>query len=113
MKIEQLSDALSVSGQLRPSDIADCRRDGFRSVICNRPDGEAAGQPVFAEIAAEAQKFGMRAYHLPVVAGAIAAADVREFAALLADLPKPILAYCGTGKRASTLWAMTHALSDS
>lgn len=113
MKIEQLSDGLSVTGQLRPEHIAGCRRDGFRSVICNRPDGEAAGQPAFAEVAAEAQRFGMQAYHLPVVPGAIAPADVRQFASLLANLPKPILAYCGTGKRASTLWAMTHALSDS
>ncbi len=109
MKIDQLTDALSVSAQLNPEDLADCRGRGFRSIVCVRPDGEAAGQPAFALIAAQARELGLRTQHLPVVAGAISQAEVRLFAALLADLPKPILAYCGTGKRASTLWAMTHA----
>lgn len=109
MKVEQLSDELSVAAQLQPEDVADCRRDGFRSIVCNRPDGEATGQPAFAVIAAQARELGMEARHLPVVAGAISPDEVRLFAALLADLPKPILAYCGTGRRASTLWAMTHA----
>jgi sulfide:quinone oxidoreductase len=40
MSIKTLSPTLSVSPQVLPHQVADLVRQGFRSVICNLPDGE-------------------------------------------------------------------------
>ena len=39
-----LSDTLSVAGQISPADLPAIARAGFKSLICNRPDGESPGQ---------------------------------------------------------------------
>ena len=52
---------LSCREQIAPADIAALAAAGFRSIICNRPDGEGADQPVFAEIEAAARAAGLEA----------------------------------------------------
>jgi sulfide:quinone oxidoreductase len=42
---------------------------GFRSIICNRPDGEGNDQPTFSEIEEAARAAGLEAYYMPVVPG--------------------------------------------
>src|SRR3546814_17827749 len=54
MAPKQISDRLSVSPQLSPADIDAAAVKGFRMIVNNRPDGEAAGQPTSAELAARA-----------------------------------------------------------
>jgi len=44
-----------------------------------------------------------------VVPGQAATEQADEFAALCTDLPKPMLAYCRTGTRSATLWALSQA----
>ena len=109
MEMRKLDDDVAILAQPTPATIAELKRAGFAAVICNRPDGEATGQPTFAEIAAEAEKFGMQARHLPVVPGKIRPEAGVAFAALLAELPKPIAAYCRTGNRSEALWKMARA----
>lgn len=43
------------------------RHKSCRQLVCNRPDGEGNDKPSFAAVAAEAQKHGMGALHLPVI----------------------------------------------
>jgi sulfide:quinone oxidoreductase len=50
MELHTPSAELSVAPQILPEDMARIRAAGFQSVICNRPDGEAGDQPLFAEI---------------------------------------------------------------
>ncbi|WP_438345764.1 TIGR01244 family sulfur transferase [Methylorubrum populi] len=107
MDAKRLASHLSVSGQIVPDALAAAARAGFRSVICNRPDGEGGDQPSFAEIDAAAQAQGLEARYLPVVSGAISDAEVDAFAEALATLPRPVLAYCRTGTRSATLWALS------
>ena len=54
MELKRLTDTLSVSPQITVSDLPAIRAAGFRVIICNRPDGEGADQPTFAEIEAAA-----------------------------------------------------------
>src|SRR3546814_5317061 len=54
MTIRSLTPALSVSPQIDPADVVALAASGFRSIVCNRPDGEEAGQPTAAAIAAAA-----------------------------------------------------------
>ena len=69
MPAKTITPNLSVSEQVLPQEIAALAEAGFRSVICNRPDGEGADQPAFAEIEAAAQAAGMSAAYLPIVSG--------------------------------------------
>jgi len=109
MDIRPLTDTLSVSPQIAPSDLATLAARGFRTVINNRPDGEEPGQPTSAAIAAAAAAAGLAYRHIPVVPGQLQEAQVDGFAEALATLPGPTLAYCRTGTRSATLWALQAA----
>jgi len=113
MDPKRLSDTLSVTAQLTPDDVAAAASLGFRSIICNRPDGESDGQPDFAAINAAARSHGMTAHHLPIIADTEASeSDIRHFGELLDELPAPALAYCRSGTRSATLWALHQATRE-
>lgn len=107
MSIRYLDKDFAITSQLTPEAVRGLRDAGLATVICNRPDGEGEDQPVFAAVAEQAAQCGMQAHYLPVVPGKITAGDVEAFAALIADAPKPVLAYCRTGLRAETLWQLS------
>ncbi len=104
--IKQLSPTLSVAPQLTAADIADIAAAGFRSIICNRPDGEAPGQPPARSIEQAATSAGLAFVHVPAVAGALTDADAEAMAKALDRLPAPVLAYCRSGARSEKLAEM-------
>lgn len=108
-KIIPLTPSLSVSSQVTESDVGILAAQGFRGIICNRPDGEAEDQPATSAIAAAAARLGLDFRHLPVVAGKIGDEDVIAFAELLRTMKGPILAFCRTGTRSVSLWALSEA----
>jgi len=109
MDIKTLSPQVSVSPQITAADVAKVSEAGFRAIICNRPDGEGADQPNFDEIEASANAAGLRVAYVPVTAGMVTDDDVAAFASALAELPRPVLAYCRTGTRSATLWSFHEA----
>ncbi len=109
MDLKPVSDTLSLSEQLQLSDIATLVERGYRSIICNRPDGEGADQPTFDEIKAVAEPLGIEIRYQPVVPGKINDEDVAVFSQTMRELPKPTLAYCRTGTRSATLWSLSQA----
>lgn len=109
MPYARLDDLLSVAPQIAVADIAAIAEAGFTTLIGNRPDGEADDQPETAALAAEARRHGLAFVHQPVVGSAIGAADVDAFNAALARATGPVLAFCRTGTRSATLWALGQA----
>ncbi len=109
MNPKAITDYLSVSPQISTGDLWEVAAQGFRSVICNRPDGEAADQPTFEEIEAAAKAAGLTVRYMPIVAGKVLDEDADSFSAALDELPKPVLAYCRTGTRSATLWSLSRA----
>ena len=105
MEIRPLTEGLSVGPQIAPSDVAELKSRGFRSLVCNRPDGESEYQPPFADIEAAARAAGLMARHIPVTAP-IARTAVGQFREAIQTLPAPIFAFCRTGTRSAALWAM-------
>lgn len=105
-EIRQVSDDFSVSAQLTEEDVRELARLGVKSLICNRPDGEAADQPNVSEIESAAAEAGLALAYLPVVSGNFSAADIADFLAALQRLPAPTHAYCRTGTRSITLWSL-------
>ena len=109
MQTKKLSDKLFVSGQLASSEVAEAAAAGFRSIIVNRPDGEGEEQPTFSEIEAAARAAGMEARYLPVEIGMAGPDDAAAFGLLMDELPKPVLGFCRSGARTTTLWALSEA----
>lgn len=109
MQPKTITSALSVSEQISVEDVAAVAAAGFRSILCNRPDGEGADQPAYAEIAAAAKAAGLQCAYQPVVSGRVGDADAETFGEILASLPKPVFAYCRTGTRSATLWSLSEA----
>ena len=75
MDARALSSKISVAPQITADDVAKAKAAGFRAIICNRPDGEGADQPAFAEIAAAAKKAGLETRYLPIVSGKVSGSE--------------------------------------
>ncbi|MXQ10638.1 TIGR01244 family sulfur transferase [Microvirga makkahensis] len=110
MKAVRLTPNLSVAPQLTEQDLEELAAAGFRTIINNRPDGEAPDQPLSEELAAAAKRLGLDYRHIPVVPGQLSNDQVEAFRAAVTEGRKPSLAFCRTGTRSTTLWAL--AASD-
>ena len=106
MNKKELTAELTVGPQIQPDDLQALADSGFRSIICNRPDGEASDQPTFAQISTAAKAMNIEAKYLPVVPGIITDQDVENFSNALLELPHPTFAYCRTGFRSKKLWSL-------
>ncbi|MHA6263835.1 bifunctional protein tyrosine phosphatase family protein/NAD(P)/FAD-dependent oxidoreductase [Arenibacterium sp. CAU 1754] len=109
MELKRISPDLTVSPQIHADDVAQLKADGFRSIICNRPDGEGADQPNFEEIERAAQAAGLEARYLPIESGLVRDEDADDFGVAMRELPGPVLAYCRTGTRSTTLWSLSQS----
>ncbi len=109
MDIKALTAELSVAPQIAAADMRAVAEAGFRSVICNRPDGEGADQPGYSELERAAKEQGLAVRYLPAESGKVTDAQGQAFGTLLAELPKPVLAFCRTGMRSTTMWALSQA----
>lgn len=61
MELHTLVPELSVTAQIAASDLAALHAAGYRSIVCNRPDGEGADQPDYGEIEQAALALGIAA----------------------------------------------------
>ncbi|MBI4725388.1 MAG: TIGR01244 family phosphatase [Rhodomicrobium sp.] len=109
MELNKLTDDLTVAGQIDLAVIPLLAERGIRAIICNRPDGEAPGQPSFREVEQTAAANGMKAVYLPVPSNAISNSDAYAFEEALNGLPKPVIAYCRSGTRCAVLWSLSQA----
>jgi sulfide:quinone oxidoreductase len=109
MQSVRLDDGLFVSPQVQVADLPALHQLGIRSLICNRPDGEEPGQPTADELAAAASSLNMEFAHIPVRTNGLDDDSIAAFGKALTTLPGPILAYCRTGNRSTSLWALSLA----
>jgi sulfide:quinone oxidoreductase len=109
MDVKPISDEPSLSKQLQLADIAVLAEQGYRSIICNRLDGEGDDLPRFDEIETAAATLGFTVHYLPVIPGQISDDNVANFSKAMRELPKPILAFCRTGVRSASLWTLSQA----
>jgi uncharacterized protein (TIGR01244 family) len=107
MDFRQIAADVSVAGQIDVEDVAALRNAGFKSVICNRPDGEDASQTPADVLRSAVLAAGMEHRLIPV-SGTLGASDENVEATILAleELPRPILAYCRSGARSTNLYQM-------
>jgi uncharacterized protein (TIGR01244 family) len=105
LPLRAVAEDVCVAPQLGPQHMAELAAAGFRSVINNRPDFEGgADQPTSAQMQAAALAAGLTYAHLPVSPAHQSPQEIARFAELLAQLPRPIVAFCRSGTRSGTLF---------
>ncbi|MBR9834421.1 MAG: TIGR01244 family phosphatase [Alphaproteobacteria bacterium] len=107
--IRKVTDGFSVAPQIKESDVDEIAAAGFKTIMANRPDGEGGiTQPRMGAIRARAEALGLTFVAIPF-SGAPTPEILERIGAALAEAPAPVLAYCRTGTRSITAWALTHA----
>ncbi|URI11697.1 TIGR01244 family sulfur transferase [Aquincola tertiaricarbonis] len=105
LPLNQIAADVCVAPQLTPEAMADAAAAGFRSVVNNRPDHEGGpDQPTSAQIEAAARAAGLEYRYLPVQGGYQSPEEIAQFALLLEELPRPLLAFCRSGARSTRLY---------
>jgi uncharacterized protein (TIGR01244 family) len=107
--VASLTRDVSVSEQITADRLARLRREGFRSIIDLRPDGEAPDQMPSVDVERLARANGLGFAYVPVQHGDIAPGTVDALAASLESVERPVLLYCRTGRRAARTWALAEA----
>lgn len=96
---------LSTAPQASPEDMVLVAKQGFASVMNNRPDFEHdADQPTALSVADAAHAVGMDFYDLPFSASRITPELLVQFAQVVGQAKKPILLYCRSGARSTGIF---------
>ena len=98
---------LGTAPQASPEDMAVVAKQGFASVMNNRPDFEHdVDQPTAQSVADAAHAAGMDFYDLPFSALRVTPELLVRFAQMVSQAPKPILLYCRSGARSTAIYRM-------
>lgn len=111
MDLRFLTPDLAVAPQIDPEDLPALAAQGFATVIDNRPDEEVTPDLGSAAMRAAAERAGLAFHVLPVHPGQMTEAMVLDFARLTEDAAPKVLAYCRSGTRSATLWAVAQAIA--
>jgi uncharacterized protein (TIGR01244 family) len=105
LPLKAIAPDVYVAPQMTPEAMSELSQLGFRSVINNRPDFEGGpDQPTSASIEAAAKAAGLQYRYLPVQGSYQSPEEIAAFGALLSELPRPVLAFCRSGARATKLF---------
>jgi uncharacterized protein (TIGR01244 family) len=107
MDIRRITPDYAVSPQIEPEDLPEIVAQGFRTVVCNRPDGEVPLELSSEIIRVAAEAAGLRFVDNPVTHPTMTPERIATQAAALED--GPVLAYCASGTRSSVLWSLAQA----
>jgi uncharacterized protein (TIGR01244 family) len=105
--IRQVTPNFAVAPQIEKEDFADLAARGFKTVIDNRPDGESHGDIQSAEAEAAAKAAGLAFIYAPFQGQP----TPQAVEAVIQAGQGPVLAYCRSGTRSVTAWALAQAKS--
>lgn len=109
LRAHSLTADISIMDQLKADEIPRLKARGFASVVDLRPDGEEVNQPSAAVIESAARANRLVFNYVPVARGDIPGDAVSALDKAIASSPKPILLYCGSGRRAARTWSLAEA----
>lgn len=109
LELKRINQAVSVSPQIAAEDLAALKQMGFVAVVNNRPDGESPDQPSGEEIRAAAEAAGLDYFAIPLGRDGVSDDMVTQTRAVLEQASGPVLCYCRSGTRSTTLWALSQA----
>lgn len=101
-----IDEQVAVSGQITVEHVQAIADAGYKSLICNRPDGEAPDQTDVALIEEAAQRAGLAFRFIPVLSSGMTIENVEATRTALDDLDRPVYAYCRSGARSTNVYNM-------
>jgi uncharacterized protein (TIGR01244 family) len=112
MKSVAVSQKLAVAPQPKLTDFQEFKRQGFTTVVNNRPDGEDPNQLGSAAEETAARAAGLDYVHIPVTSTAMTEDDARRFKETIAQAPGPVVAHCRSGARSFYLGVLSGDLDS-
>ena len=109
MQFKRINDDISVAEQISAGDLAQIKAAGFVTIVNNRPDAEVAGQPSGATIEAASKAAGLNYHFIPMGRNGVSPEMIEKTILVLENSTGPVLCYCRTGTRSTTLWALSQA----
>jgi len=106
---KRINSKISVAGQISPDDLKGLKAQGFVALINNRPDGESPDQPSSAEMEAAAREAGLAYHAIPLGREGVSPDMVEKTREALDAADGPVIAFCRSGTRSTTLWALSQA----
>jgi sulfide:quinone oxidoreductase len=110
IKALEVDTQVYVAGQLFEHDIRLAAKQGVKSIMNNRPDGEAPGQPANADLARVAGELGIKYVFFPIIASSVTREDVDNFAKACEALERPLLIFCRSGARSTRMWELAESI---
>jgi uncharacterized protein (TIGR01244 family) len=109
LELKRINDRITVAGQIQPEDVAALKAAGFTTIINNRPEGESPDQPTGADIEAAARAEGIDYHAIPLGREGVNTEMVEQTRQVLEASQGPVFAFCRSGTRSTTLWALSQA----
>lgn len=103
----KITDRFSVASQLSPEAMEQAAKEGFHTVMCNRPDDEEANQPTLDKMAKAATRSGLAFHAVPFDMTSLDRGIIASFEAAIETADGPVLAYCRSGTRCTIAWCVT------
>lgn len=107
MDYKAVTDKFAVAPQITPDDVTEIKNLGYVAIINNRPDDEVPGQPSAEEIRKAAENQGLAYFNIPIQSGTLTPESVESTRETIAAVHGPTFAYCRSGTRSITLWALS------
>lgn len=112
MEIKELEPGFSICHAIYPGNMAEIKAQGFRAIICNRVPGEAEDHEDPSALRQAAEDAGLEWVEIPVKPGVYTPEAVEAFGQAIERLPKPILGFCRSGRRAVSMWIHNQLQQD-
>ncbi|WP_368184229.1 TIGR01244 family sulfur transferase [Aestuariibius sp. HNIBRBA575] len=109
MNINYLSPNYAVSPQIAPDDVPALVKEGFTTVICNRPDAEIPASICAQNMRSVVEQAGLKFVDNPFSHQDFSMDLVTTQAAAITQDQGKVFAYCASGNRCSVLWAFGQA----
>jgi sulfide:quinone oxidoreductase len=106
MRPAVVSDVLAVGEVPTIEQISILATAGFRTLICNQPDGEVDRLLPSTDMAGEAERHGLVFRYIPLASRTPPPEELAAFAGALKELPAPIYACCYSGARSAAACAL-------
>nr|WP_321509903.1 TIGR01244 family sulfur transferase [uncultured Celeribacter sp.] len=109
MDFNKVNEQLTVSSQITPEEVSVLADKGYTTLVCNRPDMEIDDDQSSDAMAVAADAAGLSFHYLPVIPGQFTPELILEMAQVMEESAGPVYAYCRSGTRSTTLWALSQA----
>lgn len=103
------TDDLHFTAQPELSDFEGLAAQGYKVVVCNRPDGEAPDQPTMDEVEGVLAGQGIKLVRYPVNPNTFPGDDLAALGRVFDGEEGKVLAYCRTGTRCANLWVASRS----